>query len=89
LQVLADGEIRVQAVHLGHHADLAARQPGLCRHGVAEQFHRAGVGADQAQGQAQGGGLAGAVGAQQAMAAARFQFQVEAVHNELATVAFG
>ena len=88
LQVLAHREIRVEIVRLRHYTDPCARLASLLRQDMAEQFHHAGIGADQAEGEAQGGGLAGAVGAEQAMAAAGSQFQVEAIHHGGIAVAF-
>jgi hypothetical protein len=64
-QVLGAGEVRVEAVELGHHADPGAGLAGLLGHRQAAQADAAGAGGGEAEGAAQGGGLAGAVGAEQ------------------------
>jgi len=82
-EVFGAGEIRVEAVELGHHAHAGAGFAGLFGHRQAAQTDAAAAGPGQAEGAAQGGGLAGAVGAEQREAFAGTQFQVDAAHDFL------
>src|SRR5213078_404381 len=61
---LADGEVVVEVGRLGEKADLAPRPAAAER--LAEQLRAAGGGADEAHQRADRGGLAGAVGADEA-----------------------
>jgi len=61
----------------------------MLRHRNAGQFDAAAVGFDQPQQQPQGGGLAGAVGAEQAEALAAPHVQVDPAHHFGAAIAFG
>ncbi len=88
-QVFPHREIRVQAVDLRYHTDPRPGRAASGRHGLADQFHAAGIGRDQAQGQAQGGGLAGAIGAEQAVAFAGLDGQIDAIHHGVAGIGFG
>src|SRR5262249_12127700 len=67
-EVLSDGEIRVEVVHLWHHADADSGGTRFAGHAALHQLDRARVGLDQAQAQPQRGRLARAVGAEQAEA---------------------
>jgi len=88
-QVLGHGEIGVQVVDLRHHAQARPRLPGLRRHGVAQHLDGSAVKRRQAQQGAQGRGLAGAVGAQQAVAFAAPQREGQAVDDHALAVALG
>lgn len=88
-QVLGHGEVGVQVVELRHHAQARPRLPGLRRHGVAQHLDRPVVERRQAQQGAQGGGLARAVGAQQAIALAAPQREGQAVDDHALAVALG
>jgi hypothetical protein len=86
LQVLGAGEVRVQVVELGHDADPGPRLPRPRRHRLAHQRDAAGIGHGQAQAAAQGCGLAGAVGAEQAETLAGLQGEGDAGHGLAAVV---
>ena len=62
----ADGHLLVEAALLGEVADAVVRGAGAA---LAEHFHRAGVGVEDVENGADGGGLAGAVGADEAVGA--------------------
>jgi hypothetical protein len=74
---------------LRHHADLHARLARVPRHLDAGQFDAAAVGLDQAEQQSERGGLAGAVGAEQAEAFAAPDVQVKTAHHFGVAVALG
>jgi len=64
-----------------HDADLHARLPRPLRHRQAEHLHAAAVRVGEAEQQAQRGGLARPVGAEQAEALARLDGEVDARHH--------
>jgi hypothetical protein len=71
-QVFGAGEIRVEIVELRHDADPRPRLLPIGRNGAAVQFDAAAIRPGQAEAQAQRGGLAGAVRAEQAETGTRF-----------------
>src|SRR5882672_1152428 len=85
-QVLPDGEIGIEVVHLRHDADAEAGGPSLARHGALHQLDRAPVGLDQAEAQPQRRGLARAVRAEQPEALARRDREAHARDDLLAAV---
>jgi hypothetical protein len=86
--VFGGSEVGVEVVELRHHADLRPRLAGARRHRLADQRDRAGIRRGQAEAAAQGGGLAGAVGAEQAVTLAALQFKVEPGDDFAAVVGF-
>ena len=78
-QQLAHPQRRRQLGVLQHDADAPARLDLL--RVLAEQLNRAGVGAEQPQQQADGGGFAGSIGAQQGQQFSALQLQVGAIQR--------
>jgi hypothetical protein len=88
-QVVAAGQVRMEGGPLDQGAHAWQHAPGALGHGFAEQFVAAGGGPDQAEKHTDGGGLAGAVGAQEAVHLAAGDRQVDAVHGDLAAEPLG
>jgi hypothetical protein len=84
-QVLGGGEVAVQRGVLGHEADLG-EQPGVAG-SLAEDTDAAGGGGQQAHGQVEQGGLAGAIGADQGGDATLWDGQVAVAQGPGASVA--
>ena len=76
---LAHGEVAQQAAGLQHRADAAGRDRVGRR--AAEERHRPGVGLGEPEQHVDGGGLAGAVGAEQRDRLARRDRDVDAAHR--------
>ena len=88
-QILLHRELAEDARFLGqvaHAAFLGAAIHGPVGDVLAGEHDRAGVGLDHAAGHAEGGRLAGAVGAQQADDLARIDFEIDAVDDAAAAV---
>ncbi len=86
-QVFGAGEVGVERVELTHHAHLRLDSLRLLRHGQAKGLDAAAVGVCEAEADAQGGGLAGAVGANQPQALAGFERKREPIDHRRAAVA--
>ena len=86
-EVLAAGEELVEGGVLAGDADDAAHRGGLGDHVVAGHPGRAAVGAGHGGEHADGGGLAGAVGAEHAEDAARRDLEVDAGDGHVLAVA--
>jgi hypothetical protein len=86
-EVLADGEIRVEVVHLRHDADADARFAAILRHRLADHRDVAAVRLDEAEAAAQRRRLARAVGAEQAEAIAPLDGEREPAHDLVVAVA--
>ena len=84
-EVLAHREVGIEVVHLGHDAHPDAALARRLRHRVAEQRDGAFVRRREAEQHAQRGGLARAVGPEQAEALAALELEVEA-RDDLAPV---
>jgi len=81
IQVLAARQMRVKPRLLDDRADASERRGTLCRQVPAEQTHAAGGRLGQPQQQPDQGGLASAVGPQEAEGTAARDFQVDAVER--------
>ena len=88
LEVLADGEILVEAEALGHVAGLALDGLALAHQVVAEAGATAAIGRQQAADHAQRRGLARAVGAEEAADAALLDAKAQPVDDGARAVAF-
>jgi hypothetical protein len=84
-QVLLAGEQLVHRRELAGDADRRADRVGLPGQVVTGDLHLAGVGADQGGQDVDGGGLAGAVGAEQREDRALGDLEVDAVEHDLVT----
>ena len=87
LEVLADGEVLVEAEALGHVAGLALDGFAVAHQVVAEAGAAAAVGREQAADHAQRRGLARAVGAEEAADAARLDGETDTVDDGARAVA--
>jgi hypothetical protein len=87
-QHLADSEEGVEHQFLGHHPELAAGRPVVRHHIVAHHRQIAAVAAQQARQGRDEGGLAGAVGAQQAEEFALGHLQIDAGEGLEAPIGF-
>jgi hypothetical protein len=79
-QVLAAAEVAIQRRRFDQRPGMAQRRAAMPIQWFAEQFDGAGVGAQQAEQQADAGGLASAVGAEEAIDRALGNLEVERVH---------
>ena len=86
-QVLGDGEVGIEVVHLRDDADADARLARRLRHGLAAERDRAAVGVDEAEAAAQRRGLARAVRPEQREALAAPDVEGQSAHDLLAAVA--
>src|SRR5829696_4795799 len=80
-EVLVAGEILVHRRELAGEADALAHLRGLARDVVAEHAGDAAVGAEQRAEDADGGGLAGAVGSEKTVHGAALDLEVDAVYS--------
>src|SRR6185503_2393290 len=81
LEILADGEILVEAEALGHVSGLALDRLALAHQVVAQARTAAAVRREQAADHAQGRGLARAVGAEEAADAALLDAEAQMVDH--------
>ena len=80
-QVLAHRQVLIQAEALRHVADLALDLVGVAADVVAEAGALAAIGRQQAAEHADGGGLAGAVGAEEAVDRAALHLHRQVMHD--------
>jgi len=89
LHVFPHGQIHIHAHLLQHHADLLLDQHGLPRHVIARHFNAPAGDLRQRGQHANRGGLARAIGAQQAKDFPRLNREGEIIHNGPLVVDFG
>jgi hypothetical protein len=88
-QVRPAGQVGVEPGPFHQRADLGQHRSRRAGHGPAEHLDAPGGGEHQAEQHAHGGGLAGAVGAEEAEQVALADLQVDAVHGDDAAVPLG
>ena len=89
-QVFGGGEIRVQRVHLGHHAQAGLDGQGVPWHLLVTKIgDGAAIRFGQAQTHADGGGLARPVGADHAQAFAGLDVETQVIDHRLVAIALG
>ncbi len=87
-EIFAGGEFVVEGDVLGHEAEAAFHGVGLGAHDSAFDAHFAAIGAEQAGNHGDGGGLAGAVGSEEADHFAGMRGEGDFVDGDEVAIAF-